>query len=150
VFSVENPYRLTRDIVIKSASETPGQLDFQFLSGKVLIGSGVTVTLENLVVRNIRWAQQQQLQRAGSDQWRKLAIGCAVTALQQWHVSVCKRLNLATDAIAAAAAAAAAMLARQLGNQMVAAGSVLRMMYKHTVHPGPAGGTASQDVCNWP
>jgi hypothetical protein len=56
VYSVENPYRLTRDIVIKSAFETAGQLDFQFLSGKVLVGSGVTVTLENLVVRNIRWA----------------------------------------------------------------------------------------------
>jgi hypothetical protein len=57
VYSVENPYRLTRDIVIKCASETAGQLDFQFLSGKVLVGSGVTVTLENLVVRNIRWAE---------------------------------------------------------------------------------------------
>jgi hypothetical protein len=56
VYSVKNPYRLTRDVVIKSAFETAGQLDFQFLSGKVLVGPGVTVTLENLVVRNIRWA----------------------------------------------------------------------------------------------
>jgi hypothetical protein len=66
VYNNENPYRLTRDIVIKSALETAGQLDFQFLSGKVLVGSGVTVTLENLVLRNIRcaaaagWRQQRQ------------------------------------------------------------------------------------------
>uniref|UniRef100_A0A383VEI5 Uncharacterized protein n=1 Tax=Tetradesmus obliquus TaxID=3088 RepID=A0A383VEI5_TETOB len=54
VYNVDNPYRLTRDILIRSAFETAGQLDFQFLSGKVLVGQGVTVTLENLVVRNIR------------------------------------------------------------------------------------------------
>jgi hypothetical protein len=73
VYSNENPYRLTRDIVIKSALATAGQLDFQFLSGKVLVGPGVTVTLENLVVRNVRcattatfavsWHKQQQQQQ---------------------------------------------------------------------------------------
>ncbi|KAF6260605.1 hypothetical protein COO60DRAFT_1700220 [Scenedesmus sp. NREL 46B-D3] len=54
VYSNDNPYRLNRDLVIKSAYDTAGQLDFQFLSGKVLVGPGVTVTLENLVIRNIR------------------------------------------------------------------------------------------------
>lgn len=61
-YNDSNPYRLTRNLLIRSPIEPVGQLDFQFLSSKVLIASGVTVTLEKLVLRNVRWAEARELQ----------------------------------------------------------------------------------------
>lgn len=53
-FSRSNPYVLDRDLVIRSASPTAlGQMDFQFLTRKVLLAQNVTLKLERLVLRNI-------------------------------------------------------------------------------------------------
>eukprot|EP00775_Hariotina_reticulata_P005704 gene5704-5944_t len=54
VFNEEQPYLLKRDLNIHSVLDPVGILDFQFMQRKVLIASGVTVTMERLALQNIR------------------------------------------------------------------------------------------------
>lgn len=78
VYNESNPYLLERDLLIRSNIEPVGELDFQFLSGKVLIGENVTLTFQNLALRNIR-----RLGGFGLDFFSKLQAHCC----QQHHQS---------------------------------------------------------------
>ncbi len=54
LYNRSHPYVLDRDLTIRS-SEPPelGQMDFVFLTRKVLLAPNVTLTLDGLVLRNI-------------------------------------------------------------------------------------------------
>eukprot|EP00878_Enallax_costatus_P027605 GHUV01029739.1.p1 GENE.GHUV01029739.1~~GHUV01029739.1.p1 ORF type:complete len:319 (+),score=80.47 GHUV01029739.1:267-1223(+) len=53
-YSPESPYVLDRDLLIRSTLEPFGQLDFAFLLGKVRIASNITITFEQLALRNVK------------------------------------------------------------------------------------------------
>lgn len=54
VFTADKPYLLERDLLVRSTIKPYGQLDFQFLDGKVLIASNITLTFKQLALRNVK------------------------------------------------------------------------------------------------